>query len=973
MFSYLLNFSTKNNKEIKMTHTRIGCKTTSISGGSYHIPDEKHEEFMERYHSVIFKDPGLSQHEFLTEKQLEIGPFAIDLDFRYDPSVTTRQHTTDDITDIVLSILDVLKTIYRFKNNDSFTMYVSEKPKVNCQEVEKGYTKDGLHFIIGIQADTMTQIMLRDKLIPVLKKDIITLPLTNAWADVVDESVAKRSNNWQLLGSRKPGNDCYALKRIYMCKYDKSDGEFEIHPSNVEEVSLDLFREVSVRNPNHPSFPMTEKFESLWSEKTNQKRKPREAVVEDAMEPNLDDDDYKKNVFFFETALERGLLDELAISQANWMSTLWIIKNVFGDFDMFDRFSQRCPSKYNKFDCRDEWDRHPKDPNGKKIGTLSDMIKENHPAELKKLNNDSSTSMRDRKRQKRDLEKKQDMATKQTQSDINKTAKQTQSDITKAAKQTQSEITKAAKQADKVSKQNASEEDRAAKKVQKEADKAANYKKNMEDTEDVEGVWDDEEAAKRVLELYPYWHNCHNTLFVFDKATGKHNSDTDSHFAVLQTLKSDLHLLGTDKDGKTFQRKESYGGSTVLKRQVIAQIKAKTRQNDWLDEKDDSSRGFLLFKNGYLNMITGVFYSEFTPDILFFHSINLDYEEAVSEEDRAYMERIKFRFFTEPLGDEVGDSLLLNIARALAAEHTKRIHFCLGDTNRGKSVLTDAIENAFGGYFGTFNAECMAHTNTTTDNAAQLRWFQLLRHARIIISNELNTLKELDGNMMKKLTGGDSVVARTHGKEEQKFRSHATLMVCCNDMCKIVPLDTAGYLRVIMYQYTKEYVVNPSNSQQLLRDPNLSAEIKTVRFRRFFLRLLTERFHKFVTIENRIQVIPEAMEIAKKEWLAEPSELDITKLFLEEHEITGDERDFRLSSKALDYWIRENLPGVSVKRFIKCLKVKAAGLGLDIESKMKMDNSGGFARKWVGITINDRKSEDEPINRFHFCPVIKQE
>ena len=77
------------------THTRIGDKDQNIYGGSYNIQSQEWSDFMKKYYQHVFVN---GKKEYLTEKQLiENGPLLIDMDFRYDTSITTRQHSEDDL------------------------------------------------------------------------------------------------------------------------------------------------------------------------------------------------------------------------------------------------------------------------------------------------------------------------------------------------------------------------------------------------------------------------------------------------------------------------------------------------------------------------------------------------------------------------------------------------------------------------------------------------------------------------------------------------------------------------------------------------------------------------------------------------------------------------------------------------------------------------------------------------------------
>ena len=60
-----------------ITHTRIPDNKSKIYGGKYNIPDEELEEFFTLYKKDIIDKKG---KEYLTERQMDNGPIAIDLD-----------------------------------------------------------------------------------------------------------------------------------------------------------------------------------------------------------------------------------------------------------------------------------------------------------------------------------------------------------------------------------------------------------------------------------------------------------------------------------------------------------------------------------------------------------------------------------------------------------------------------------------------------------------------------------------------------------------------------------------------------------------------------------------------------------------------------------------------------------------------------------------------------------------------------
>ena len=155
MYQYLGDLLTKN-KAIKgnpITHTRIGDKSLNIYGGKFEIKEE--ELFYKLYHKKVFVD---KKQEFLTEVQLkDKGPILVDVDFRYDTSIETRQHTQDHIFDLINLYLNEINNIANVDGR-KFPVFILEKDEPNLLEK---ITKDGIHLIFGIAMDRVLQIMLR--------------------------------------------------------------------------------------------------------------------------------------------------------------------------------------------------------------------------------------------------------------------------------------------------------------------------------------------------------------------------------------------------------------------------------------------------------------------------------------------------------------------------------------------------------------------------------------------------------------------------------------------------------------------------------------------------------------------------------------------------------------------------------------------------------------------------------------------
>ena len=125
----------KYNKDIHIdgpTHTRIGDQK-KIPGGSYYIPDNEYDHFMELYFNDIIKK---NKQEYLTERQLpnETSPIAIDIDLHFDYNIDSRVYTQEHLDDMVDLYLEELKLIFQFDENTKFPIFLFEKDDMNRPE-----------------------------------------------------------------------------------------------------------------------------------------------------------------------------------------------------------------------------------------------------------------------------------------------------------------------------------------------------------------------------------------------------------------------------------------------------------------------------------------------------------------------------------------------------------------------------------------------------------------------------------------------------------------------------------------------------------------------------------------------------------------------------------------------------------------------------------------------------------------------
>jgi P4 family phage/plasmid primase-like protien len=241
------------------THTRIGDKSTKIKGGSYNIKNE--EDFLEVYYNHVFVNRC---KEYLTEKQfIEDAPVVVDIDMRYLPNISKRQHTKDHIVDLIDIYGRNISRISNLVDGQKIEVFVMEKSTVNMLDNK---TKDGIHIIFGISMHKAAQVLIREEVVSELKEVWSDLPLENDMDDVVDEGVTRGLVNWQLYGSCKPNHSAYLIKYNFELLWN-ADKEIW----SIAEVDIDKFNtkenlhKLSVRCKVFPKA----KFKDHYSESIN--------------------------------------------------------------------------------------------------------------------------------------------------------------------------------------------------------------------------------------------------------------------------------------------------------------------------------------------------------------------------------------------------------------------------------------------------------------------------------------------------------------------------------------------------------------------------------------------------------------------------------------------------------------------------------------------------------------------------------
>ena len=361
---YLLGFTNKTNNQ--NTHL-------NFQGGKYIITENKQDEFFTEYNKALNRNEKLH----LVEVHRETGPIVIDIDLRFSKDKINRQYKENDISTLVRSYRDVIKT-YLKVTDKQLRGFVFEKTKTS---VDKNSIKDGIHIMFPyIHTPPNVQYVIREKIIKMYhdNQTFKHLDLKNSLEDVFDKSVIYR-NGWVMYGSSKLSSEPYLLTHIF----DSGMNEISILKYNKN----DLPKLFSIRRKEKLVKVVDEHIETItkMQEKLDRIAEKRK-TGHTPFSKNKADQDVLNDVQSIMKLLDKSRAE----NYSQWIELGWCLHNI--DYRLLSewiQFSKNSP-KYKEGECERLWATFRSE--GFTIGSIyywakSDNIKEYANFLQQKVNN----------------------------------------------------------------------------------------------------------------------------------------------------------------------------------------------------------------------------------------------------------------------------------------------------------------------------------------------------------------------------------------------------------------------------------------------------------------------------------------------------------------------------------------------------------------------------------------------------------
>jgi len=753
-----------------ITHTRIADKEANIYGGAYTIPKEELSTFHKLYYQFVFMN---NRTEYLTEKQMETEcPLLVDFDFRYNYDVEERQHTTDDIDDMITLYLDELKEFFTFEDTKTFDVFILEKPNVNRLE-DKSITKDGIHMIINIQMDHIMQQMLRDKILLELPNTWQHLSITNSWDSVIDEGICKGTTNWQMYGSRKPRNEAYELTQHYVMKYDKSDGEFSMKEQKVSDFDLEKnFIKLSAQNTTCCKFEINPKIIDSYNKRLEKKNsvKPKKTSnikIESLLEIEDEDEYIALNEIKNKESLKKAVqlfLKQLAPSEHEIKET--------------HEYTQILPAKYYQ-------------PGSHLLNRQVAFALKHTDDRLflswvmlrSKASDFDYGSIPDLHNQwKNYFNRKEDGVTRRS---IMYWAKQDAYD----------EFTQV--------KNNS---------IEAFIEETLNTQTDFDFAQVLYQMFKDKYVCTSITNKI--WHRFRN-----------HRWEPDKGMSLRLAISKDMHNLYKKKlESYTNDMQNHNPNDEIIEHikrkskalcEICVKLKRTNDKNNIMREameifydkeftkKMDSNKYLLCFNNGVVDFKTKSFRDGYPQDYIT-KTTGIDYVEfdrnkygTIMDEIMDFMEKLfPVKSLSEYMWEHLSSCLI-------GTNMNQTFNIYRGSGSNGKSILTDLMSQALGEYKGTVPITLVTEKRNgiggTSSEVIQLKGI------RYAVMQEPSKDTKINEGIMKELTGGDPVQGRALYSESEIFEPQFKLVVCTNSLFEINSNDDGTWRRIRICDFMSKF------------------------------------------------------------------------------------------------------------------------------------------------------------------------
>jgi len=287
-------------------------------------------------------------------------------------------------------------------------------------------------------------------------------------------------------------------------------------------------------------------------------------------------------------------------------------------------------------------------------------------------------------------------------------------------------------------------------------------------------------------------------------------------------------------------------GSNEFCNSVISMLPS-LYENEQLEEVMDMNRDVFAFTDGLYDLKTSSFRCIMPQDYV---STTTGYEYPKSNNEDVRKE-IMDMFWSMFEDKDLIDYILKVFGTCLYGKNRFEEFYVLTGTGRnGKGVLSDFLKYTFGDYFTSVDNTLITKPLERKDQPIPA--LVEARPKRIMMTTEPEGNDKLQIGIIKKISGGDVVEARTlNSKHIHKYVPPYKLFVQANDIPKLSQVQQAGQDRMRIVGFPFKFLPNPTEPFHRAVDPDLKdKKIKSIEWRNEFMLLLIEKYNEVKDLKS---------------------------------------------------------------------------------------------------------------------------
>lgn len=765
------------------------------------------EDDLPEFYQLYAEDLENTVPRYFTEKSTAVGQLRVDLDFKYAGDVRTHKHTRDQVMTFVREYMAEVQKYVEMP--ESVDVFILEKDRPTFSKKDN-VSKSGIHIQVPvIKTRAGVEQALRRALVKRMEEFFPNLGLMNDWEDAYDKQPLTHTNNWPLLGSKKPDGMPYKVKYVLDWKKD----ELTVNPVT-PKLSVDLIRKLSVRSPPSDETSLTEFGKAnvhhsaereLMSGRdrilAGQQQRGRPATRIEGETPNSRGSSpgrilvppLSQELRHYYEGHVHNLNANRYLDYATWISVGQCLKNIHPELnDLWHDFS----SKYEKYtfsETENKWNSFHFRIDGSRlsVGSLRHWSAIDNHEGYKQVENSNIDRL---------VEKSADTG---TENDVAQMVYAKYRDEFRCAKY------------------GASLWYRYTGHTWKETDK---------------GIALQVRLSKEVADIY------------FDKEQYEMNNIRAVGQCDHKETKIDCECCQHEKRKKKYLELRLKLKRTGFKKSVMDECREL-----FLDEtlvlKLDEDKHLIAFNNGVFDTMGSddkerPWFRDGKPEDYISFSTGLDYNPEMRHEQYACWPEMEAFLKSILPNRNVREYFLRHLSTCLTGGNdAQKFHILTGSGSNGKSMLTNLTTTAFGDY--SCKAPISLLTQQRNKSAAAAPELVRMKGRRFVTMQEPDEQVPLNTGLMKELASCEKITARdlyAGSKQMIDFDIQARFHLACNEKPKVNTTDGGTWRRLVVVDFPMKFVHEPRAANELPIDETLVKKVVSEEWATCFLTYLVELY-----------------------------------------------------------------------------------------------------------------------------------